>query len=346
MLATRAYVVEERFVPRLAGGPAVLTDLGPIPALRGYLAVAPKPAAEVALLSHQDDPIVALWTYGLGRAVAITTDARYRWTAEWANWARAARFWSQPVRWAMSREGQTIDAHADIVGGQVRIVVDARDADGSPLITWQARGSIVGGGGEAASVALVQTRAGWYEATVPLPQAGAYMVRVAASDGGRTVGRAALPLAVPYSPELRAVGLNRVVISQLIEAGGAKVITTPEEALAPPAAPTRRSRPVWPLFSALALAGFVAEVAIRRIPAIEYHLGRLAAAAAAFIRRAPSQAEQREDAEYEAADRWRIEEPSEAAARAASMEAAARLYIARLRRLQGAEDSTEGPGRG
>jgi hypothetical protein len=45
-----------------------------------------------------------------------------------------------------------------------------------------------------------------------------------------------------------------------------------------------------------------------------------------------------EDAEYEAADRWRIDEPAEAAARAASMEAAARLYIARLRRQRGDGD--------
>jgi hypothetical protein len=96
----------------------------------------------------------------------------------------------------------------------------------------------------------------------------------------------------------------------------------------------------------LALAGFVAEVATRRIPAIEYHLGRLVAAAAAFLRRSPSSAQQQEDAEYDAADRWRIEEPAEAEARAASMEAAARLYIARLRRLQGGEDPTDGSSRG
>lgn len=346
MLATRASVIEERFTPRLAGPPDILTDLGKIPALRGYLATAPKPTAGVALISHQDDPIVAAWTYGLGRAVAIMTDARYRWTAEWADWPQAARFWSQPVRWAMSRESGTLDVHAEPSSGRLRIVLDARGPDGSPLVAWDARATVIGDGGEVGSAGLSQTRAGWYETTLPLPPPGAYLVRVIAGAGGRPAGRAAIPLAVPYSPELRQVGLNRAVLSQMVEAGGARIITTPAEALAPPASPARRSRPVWPLFGGIALAGFVTEVAFRRMPAIEYHLGRLAAMVVSFVRRGPSPAQVEEDAEYAAADRWRIEEPAEAAARAASMEAAARLYIARLRRQQSVDELPEDRSKG
>jgi hypothetical protein len=104
----------------------------------------------------------------------------------------------------------------------------------------------------------------------------------------------------------------------------------------------RRTRPVWPLFTSLALAGFVAEVTLRRIPAIEQHLSQLASMVAAFIRRQPPPEQAVEDEEYAAADRWRIEEPAEAAARAASMEAAARLYIARLRRQKTDDDHGRG----
>jgi Mg-chelatase subunit ChlD len=332
LLATRAYVIEERFTPRAVGASLLLAELGAIPEVRGYLATAPKPSADVPLISHQDDPILATWAYGLGRAAAVTTDARHRWTAGWAEWPRAARFWSQVVRWTMSRETGPLDVHVGIEGDHARIVLDARAQDGSPIATWEAGAVVVGSEGEAAHARLVQTRPGWYEADLALPSPGAYLVTVVAEEHGRPVGRASQPLAVPYSPELRHVGLNRAILSQLVEAGGARVITTPQQALAPPADPSRRSRPVWPLFGALALLGFVAEVAVRRIPAIEYHLARLGAAAIAFIRRAPPPEQVAEDAEYQAADRWRIEEPAEAAARAASMEAAARLYIARLRR--------------
>ncbi len=344
LLATRAYVIEETFTPRIVGSPAILATLGAIPQVHGYLATASKPAAEQAVVSHQDDPIVATWTYGLGRAVAVTTDARGRWTSAWARWAQAPRFWSQAVRWAMSRETGALDAHVDIDADRVRVVLDARAADGTPIIAWDAQVAVVGDGGEVARARLSQTRPGWYEAALPLPPAGAYQVTVVASDGGRPVGRAVLPLAVPYSPELRQVGLNRATISHLVEAADARVIATPAEALTPPVSPARRSRPVWPVFGGLALAGFVIEVALRRIPAIEHQLGQVIAAAAAFIRREPPPQQVAEDAEYAAADRWRIEDQAEAAARAASMEAAARLYIARLRRQRG-DESPPGAGR-
>ncbi|MDR7523116.1 MAG: VWA domain-containing protein [Armatimonadota bacterium] len=337
MLAARAYVIEERFTPRRVGSADLLDDLGAIPPLLGYLATAPKPAAQIALASPQDDPIVATWTYGLGRAAAITTDARRRWTAEWVGWSREARFWSQVVRWAASRETGPLDAHAEVTPEGLRIVLDARAADGEPVLTWEAEAVVVGDAGEVARARLSQTQAGWYEVTVPAPPPGTYLVRVMASQQGRPAGQMALPVAVPYSPELRQVGLNRPLISHLVEAAGARVITTPGDAMAAPQNPARRSVPVWPVFSSLALAGFVAEVVLRRIPTIEDHLSRLAGTAAAWIRRAPSPQEAAGDAEYAAADRWRIEEPADAAARTASMEAAARLYIARLRRQQSGE---------
>ncbi|MGQ0551038.1 MAG: VWA domain-containing protein [Armatimonadota bacterium] len=345
LLATRAYVIEETFTPRIVGAPAILATLGAIPQVHGYLATAPKPAAEQAVVSHQDDPIVATWTYGLGRAVAITTDARGRWTGAWGRWTQAPRFWSQAVRWAMSRDAGALDAHVEIDADRTRVVLDARAADGTPIIGWDVRVAVVGDAGEVARAPLSQMRPGWYEVTLPLPPTGAYQVTVLASEGGRPVGRAALPLAVPYSPELRQVGLNRATISQLVEAADARVIATPAEALAPPAVPTRRSRPVWPVFGGLALAGFVIEVAMRRIPALEHQLGQLVAAAVAFIRRAPPPEQVAEDTEYAAADRWRIEDAAEAAARAASMEAAARLYIARLRRQRVESEGPPGPGR-
>jgi Mg-chelatase subunit ChlD len=342
LLATRAYVIEERFAPKASGVAGVLGDLGAIPPLRGYLATAPKPAADIGLVSHQDDPILATWTYGLGRAAVVTTDARNRWTAEWTGWPNAARFWSQVVRWTMSREVGSLDVHAGIEEDHIRVVLDARDGEGSPIVSLTAVATVAGDRVRPLQLELKQTRPGWYEATTPLPPAGAYLLTVVASEGGRPAGRSSVPVAVPYSPELRQVGLNRALISYLTEAAGAKVIFRPADALAPPANPVRRARPVWPLFASLALTGFVAEVTLRRIPAVEHHLSRVASIVVAFVRRQPPPEQVVEDEEYAAADRWRIEEPAEAAARAASMEAAARLYIARLRRLKSDDDQARG----
>ncbi len=332
MLATRASVIEERFTPRLVGAPPALAGIMRLPPLHGYLATAPKPAADVAVLSHQDDPLVALWAYGLGRAVAVTTDARFRWTAEWSAWSATPRFWSQLVRWAAAATTGPLDAHVDTNGSHVRVVLDARAADGTPIVTWAAHAILAGEGTPTVRVQLEQTQPGWYEASLPLPGPGAYVVTVAAFDGLRPVGRTARAVAIPYSPELRQVGPNRALFSQIVETAGARIVSRPAEALAPPGRPTRRPQPAWPALAVAGLAAFLAEVTLRRVPAIEQQAARLAAAVVALVRRTPPPQVVAEDAEYDAADRWRIDEPAEAAARAASMEAAARLYIARLRR--------------
>ncbi len=338
LLASRAYVVEERFAPRATGSSEILTDLLPIPELRGYLAATPKPAADVLISSHREDPVAAVWRYGLGRSAAVTTDARFRWTSQWASWPQAARFWSQLVRWVVSREVGAIDAAVEVTSEGLRVVADARSPDGEPVVGWTARAVVIGDEGEVASSTLHQTRPGWYEAVLPRPATGAYLVRVFASEGERPVGRADLPVAIPYSPELRAVGLNRAVISQLVEAAGARVVSTAAEALAPHSAPAARYVGLWHLLAGAALAGFTLEIALRRVPALGYQLGRIAAAVAGPGRRRLPPEEAAAEAEYAAADQWRVESPEEAAARAASMAAAARIYIARLRRSRGHEE--------
>ena len=54
-------------------GPASTTDL------LGYVATSEKPRAETPLLTTQGDPLLAHWQYGLGRAVAFTSDAKAKW---------------------------------------------------------------------------------------------------------------------------------------------------------------------------------------------------------------------------------------------------------------------------
>ena len=46
------------------------------PTLLGYVATTPKPRAETPLWTDKGDPLLAHWQYGLGRAVAFTSDAK------------------------------------------------------------------------------------------------------------------------------------------------------------------------------------------------------------------------------------------------------------------------------
>ncbi len=75
--------------------------------------------------------ILASWTYGLGEAVAFTTDAGTRWAKAWTGWANYDKFFSQMVRWSMrpvDEQGKFTVA-TDVEDGKVRVVVTALDKD-------------------------------------------------------------------------------------------------------------------------------------------------------------------------------------------------------------------------
>ncbi|HYM69443.1 MAG TPA: VWA domain-containing protein [bacterium] len=337
LIAVRSYLVEES-TPLARGGSApTLAGLAAPPAIAGYVATVAKPAADVALQGPRRDPVLATWRYGLGRAVAFTSDDGARWTTPWTAWPQAARFWSQAVRWTLRDPGGGLYlslAH-DPRGATGQVVVDARRPDGAPWDGLIVKADLNAPGGVRRVVDVAQTAPGRYEASWPAGTPGVYAITVAARDARGPVGTRAAGLVVPYSPELREPGGNPALLAQLSEATGGMLLHAPEETFRQ--GHGSGTEDAWPPVAALAAAALLAEVTIRRVPAIAERLGGAAAAAGAFVRneRAASDPVRRaEDDAYDTADRWAAEEAKfaeEERLRAASMDHAARLYIAKLR---------------
>jgi len=137
--------------------------------------------------------------------------------------------------------------------------------------------------------------------------------------------------------------VNRALLARIVEATGGAILSDPRRALA--STPSTRT-PVegWPALAALAVALFLAEITWRRVPAIAEQLRLAFTAVGARLRGRPAPDELQADRFYEEADRWNLieTEPSEGAE---SMEAAARLYIARLKAAQAGERNAEPPDR-
>ncbi len=327
LIASRAYIVEERFTPQLSH--AGLVDDFALPALRGYVATAPKPAAAVHLVSTQDDPVLATWQYGIGRAVAFTSDATARWGAAWVTWTDAGRFWSRLVRWAGRGEADDLQVTVDQRGDAAVVIADAVTADGTPLDGLAAQATV--SGPVSVQIPLVQTAPGRYEGSLQSVASGAYAVTVASRDGAGRERVKTSGFVVPYSPELRDLTTNRALLARVAEATGGRLLDDPKAAVAP-VRTSRAAAGAWPALAGTALGLFVVEIAVRRLPAITQHLAALAGALRGRVTRPPSAAEIEEERQYAASDRWKFVEPDAAASE--SMEQAARLYIARLRAAQ------------
>jgi Mg-chelatase subunit ChlD len=345
LLATRAYLVEERTRPVTAPDSPLVHGPTP-PPLRGYVATAPKPAATLHLVTPQEDPLLATWQYGLGRALAFTSDARPRWAVEWVRWPEAARFWSRAVRWAMGTAGETAEVAVRADDRHVHVVVDARAPDGTLRTDLQVEARL---GGDPATAAapvaqlLPQTAPGRYEGSLPARGPGLAVVTAEVRRGAQRLGVVRRYVAVPYPPELRPQPPGAV--GRLVEGAGVRPLAGVEEILAPVPGSPAQPRRAWPWLTAAAVALFLGEITWRRLPVVGEWVGRAGALAAAWLRRRPAPPAP-EDLEYDAADRWRVFETEEAALRRASMEQAARLYIARLRQQQGGEERGEEEGRG
>lgn len=326
LLASRAYVVEERFTPQLARSD-LLGDLKP-PALRGYIATAPKPAGAVHLVSQQDDPILAAWQYGIGRAIAFTSDATSRWAAEWMTWPDLARFWSRLARWVSREDAGELAVTIDRQDSSIAVVADAHTLQGDSVDGLQAQARVVSPALRAA-IPMVQTAPGRYEARVDASTPGTYAVTVAARDASGRVRARTTGFVIPYSPELRDLTVNRGVLEQIAEATGGRVLDNPRAAMAPMRT-AQQTTDAWPIFAGAAVGLFVLEIAFRRLPVVGYHLAMIAGTVLAWVRRQPSLREIEDDRRYAEADRWKFVEPESTAA-SESMEQAARLYIARLK---------------
>jgi hypothetical protein len=98
-------IVEERFFPTLTASSPIIRGLDKgFPSLLGYNGTTSKAAATTVLVSGRSDPVLAQWQYGLGRAVAWTSDATGRWARSWVGWDGFTRFFGQLVSWTLPGE--------------------------------------------------------------------------------------------------------------------------------------------------------------------------------------------------------------------------------------------------
>lgn len=265
-LAMRTYVVEEPFYPRQASPSPILTGVEAVPQLGGYVATAPKPASRVILVTHQDDPLLAAWQYGLGRAVAWTSDAGAGWARRWVEWDGFPRFWAQVVRWtALEQADLPVEVAVALEGEMARVTVDAMDPAGGFVDGLETSVNVVGPEGETTRVELAQTAPGRYEGTFAPQAEGAYLMRLVGSLGEREVVALTSGWVKGYSPEYAALEGHAGYLARLAELGGGGVLEQPALAFAHTLQGRGIARDLRPYLLGLAALLLPFDVGLRRL---------------------------------------------------------------------------------
>lgn len=227
-LASRSTIIEEPFQPRLVRATQATNgvDWAAAPQLGGYVGTAERDPlnspAITALVSHKDDPVYAVWQYGLGRSAAFTSDAKSRWATQWMNWSGFGQFWTQVLRDTIRREGAAdLLPRVEIGAGKGHITVEAVTPDGGFKNNLRLKAHIVAPDFTTLDIALEQTAAGRYEGDFAATQRGAYLVSVT-EEGGQ-----AAPIAGSvnsYSPEFQITTADANLLAQLSEATGGVIL--------------------------------------------------------------------------------------------------------------------------
>lgn len=263
-VAQRSYIVEEPFFPKLANSSAILNGIEQVPQLQGYIASNPKPSAQV-LLKAKEDPLLTTWQYGLGRAVAFTSDATGRWGRAWVQWPDFPKFWAQTIRWTiLDRSESAVQARVTQRGDQTMIVADLPTARANEEVKLTA--TVIDADGKTQNVPLAQTAPGRYEAEANLDQSGSYFVRVAPSEANDTVGDATLAYVKPYSNEYSPANVNGEDLLKIWSTlGGGELMASPAQAfeLSAPAAASRTD--LSPYLMMLATLLLPLDIGVRRV---------------------------------------------------------------------------------
>ncbi len=270
-LVSRSYLVEETFVPVPAAASPLLPG-GALPPLHGYVATEAKRTARVILQTHKDDPLLAVWRYGLGKALVFTSDASGRWGRDWLRWKGYAQFWDAAVRSVLGRvAADGVQTQVSLEGERARLLVSL-GGPGAPsdpaAYTLEAR-IAPPGGGEGLSVPLAQNAPGQFEGVFQPEAPGVYLIRVqGATPGGESIA-ATSAWAYSYSPEYRPQSgpdrFNRLLNRLAPQNSAALLLRAPGGAFARDIpAPPRRSTP-WRGLLALSALLLPAEVALRRL---------------------------------------------------------------------------------
>jgi uncharacterized membrane protein len=238
--------------------------------------VSPLPAGQL-------NPVLAHWTYGLGRSVAFTSDAGRKWAKSWPDWQNYAAFWSQVIRWSMrpaDRGNLTLNVRRD--EGRIKVVVDALDKNNQFLNFLQIQGNVIDPELKSAPIELHQTAPGRYEATIERTDtSGNYFVNLGYNGADNVQGVISSGVSVPYSDEYRELRSNATTLETLASVTDGQVVSWKSGAdgrivigqtvrsadhfrrdgLVNP----RSYGALWPMLLWLAACLFLGDVAVRRI---------------------------------------------------------------------------------
>ncbi len=269
---TQSYIVQEPFEPSILNQNApILEGITALPQLNGYVATAEKTAGQVIVKSHKDEPVLAVWNYGLGKSVAWTSDVKPAWSEDWISWTDFGKFWGQVVNWTLPTEG--LDVNFDLVvstaNGSGKIVIDTQQSSPATFAV-----QVAGPNGASYSVKMEQESSTRYTGNFQMKDSGSYIVTAKREDDG---SRQTETISLSYPAEYAGFDVNSALLKQLAEDTGGIYEPTATQIAAPAGDAIEKRVSLSSMLLIIAVVLFVLEMILRRFSIMSGYLSELRA---------------------------------------------------------------------
>jgi uncharacterized membrane protein len=258
---TGSTAVEKPLPPLVARQAEILEGVAmeTAPPLKGYVKFIAKPTAETILKIDRDDPLLARWQYGLGRAAVFTSDAKSRWAADWVAWKGFDRFWTNLFR-DLLPHAQAGEATLEFDAADGNLVASYRLAPGVAAPARIPQLFAFGPDGFRRPIEVRKTGEGQYRGTLHIgDRQGLFLVRPLEES-------AAFPETGLYrpEPELQDFGANETALRQIADFTGGRFRPAPGDLFRGDGRTVPSTLSLWPGLLGLAILANLVELVLRK----------------------------------------------------------------------------------
>ncbi len=261
-LSVNSYIVEEDFVPAIVSRNDLINNVitSGLPTLHGYIATKAKQRATQLFVSDSEEPILAVWQYGLGKTVAWTPDVENKWTSEYAGLDQYQELWSNLLKYVTTNDFST-GAYAQIEqngsSATINFYTESFSSKSEVIAT------IVDDKGETKELPLDPTTPGQYKASFTMTDNGVYSINIKQSEGEDITASVNTAAIMQYSLEYRFYDRS-TTLSDFVKTVGGNMIVEPSEVFNEQLDLVKKQRDVTTPLIVIAALLFVFDIFIRR----------------------------------------------------------------------------------
>ena len=217
-MMTRTYIVDEPFYPTVYNAEkwSALFAEG-VPEMNAYIATTAKPLATLVAESHEEDPVLTTWQYGLGTTIAFASDSSGAWAGGWAGWSNWKAFWQTAIAQLLPDYHEVAYSVSSNGNGRYTITDVSNEAAFLDVVA-------VSEDGEQLPMQADVRSASQLDLALE-GDPGLVFLSITNKDGDvQKIG-----VQLPYSDEYKLVETNEDWLKQLASASGGKLLTEPSD---------------------------------------------------------------------------------------------------------------------